>query len=116
MRARMAVVVGVLFGLGWLGSVGAEEPKTEESPPQKLLFLGDSITRAGGYVRIIAAELAKQNPTNSPRVVNHGRSSETVSDLSEASHPRRRPCVLARLDKELAETKPDWVIACYGIN
>ena len=81
-----------------------------------ILFLGDSITAAGGYVRIIDAELAKQPPTNSWKVINRGKSSETVSDLSEEYHPGRRPCLFARLDKELADAKPDWVVACYGIN
>jgi lysophospholipase L1-like esterase len=105
-----------MIGFGWLGSAEAEEPKVDKTAPKTILFLGDSITRAGGYVRIIEAELAKQVPSNSWRVINHGRSSETVSDLSEAYHPGRRPCVLSRLDEELKQTKPDWVVACYGIN
>jgi lysophospholipase L1-like esterase len=79
-----------------------------------ILFLGDSITAAGGYVRIIEAELAKQTPPW--KVINRGTSSETVSNLSEEYHPGRRPCLFARLDKELADAKPDWVVACYGIN
>ena len=82
-----------------------------------VLFLGDSITAAGGYVRIIEAELAKQLPLNSWKGVNRGRGSETVSGLSEPNHPPGpRPCLFARLDQELAEVKPDWVVACYGIN
>jgi len=82
-----------------------------------LLFLGDSITAAGGYVRIIEAELANQPPMNSWKVINRGLGSETVSGLSEPNHPPGpRPCLFARLDKELAEVKPDWVVACYGIN
>ena len=43
---------------------GADEPKTEKAAPKTILFLGDSITAAGGYVRIIDAELAKQVPSN----------------------------------------------------
>jgi len=114
MRATLGVLVGVLlFSCGWPGPAAAEEPKTEQASPQKILFLGDSITRAGGYVRMIEAELAKQG---SWQVINHGRSSETVSGLSEAYHPGRRPCLLSRIDEELKQTKPDWVVACYGIN
>ena len=116
MGARMGITIGMLLGLGWLGTAGVEEPKAEKTGQKTILFLGDSITRAGGYVRNIAAELDKQSPSNAWRVVNHGRNSETLSDLSEAYHPGRRPCVLARLDAELAETKPDWVVACYRIN
>ena len=50
------------------------------------------------------------------RVINKGKSSETVSDLSEEYHPGRRPCLFGRLDQTLAAAKPDWVVACYGIN
>jgi lysophospholipase L1-like esterase len=116
-HARLGIIVGIMVGFGWLGCVGAEEVKDVAAKPQTFLFLGDSITHAGGYVRIIGAELAKQYPTNlAPHVINHGRGSETLSNLSEAYHPGRRPCVLTRIDAELAATKPDWVVACYGIN
>ena len=45
-----------------------------------------------------------------------GKNSETVSGLSEAYHPGVRPCLFARLEKEIEKEKPDWVVACYGIN
>ena len=112
---RIAFIATVI-GLGLVACVRADEPKADTPAPQTFLFLGDSITRAGGYVRLIDAELAKLNAASPPRVINHGRNSETASDLSEAYHPGRRPCVLARLDAELADNKPDWVVACYGIN
>jgi len=105
-------VLAVAGGFGWSGPARAEEPKAANAGT--ILFLGDSITAAGGYVRAIEAELAKQTPPW--KVINHGKSSETVSDLSEEYHPGRRPCLFARLDKELADAKPDWVVACYGIN
>jgi len=116
MRARLGIIAGMMIASGWLGLAGAEEPKAEKPAQKTILFFGDSITAGGGYVRIIDAELAKQAPSNSWRVVNAGRSSETVSDLSEEYHPGRRPCLFARLDQELAKNKPDWVVACYGIN
>lgn len=102
--------------LGLLASLKAEEPKAEAKAPLTLLFLGDSITRAGGYVQAIEAGLAKDSPAAPPKVINVGRNSETVSDLSEACHPGRRPCLFARLDAELAAAKPNWVVACYGMN
>lgn len=108
------VIIAICLGLA--GTTGAADTSTNQPAPPTILFLGDSITAAGGYVRIIAAELAKQNPGAPPRVINKGRSSETVSDLSEAYHPGRRPCLFARLDAELAQAKPTWVVACYGIN
>lgn len=112
MNKKIAMIAGLLICFGWLGVVYAEDKVVEKT----ILFLGDSITAAGGYVRSIAAELEKQAPSNSWLVVNHGRRSETFSNLSEAYHPGRRPCVLTRIDKELREIKPQWVVACYGIN
>ena len=90
-------------------------PAVQKPAPRMIFFLGDSITKAGGYVRIIKEALVKQNPTNPPQIHNFGHMSETVSGLSEAYHPGRRPCVHSWLGKVLEE-KPDWVIACYGIN
>ncbi|MCE9547471.1 MAG: hypothetical protein K8T25_18520, partial [Planctomycetia bacterium] len=121
MQKYLNVIVGVLLlGIGWTGLASAAEPKAkakaEPATTQTILFLGDSITQGGGYVRQIDAELAKQKPAKTWRVINHGRSSETVSNLSEAYHPGRRPCLLTRIDDELKQVKPDWVVACYGIN
>ena len=113
---RMVAVLVVVTSFGGSGPAGAGEPKAEGSNVRTVLFLGDSITAAGGYVRIIEAELAQQVPPNSWRVINRGTSSETLSNESEENHPGRRPCLFARLDKELADAKPDWVVACYGIN
>jgi lysophospholipase L1-like esterase len=114
-RQMKSALIVAAIGFGLHGSLRAAEAQVLQPAPQSLLFLGDSITQGGGYVRGIEAGLAQQDPGNPPRVINHGRSSETVSDLSEAYHPGRRPCLLARLDAELA-AKPDWVVACYGIN
>jgi lysophospholipase L1-like esterase len=115
-RMKFTLLVSVIV-LGFIGSLGAEEPApaAPQPAPQMIFFLGDSITKAGGYVRIIKEELIKQNPTNPPQIYNFGHMSETVSGLSEAYHPGRRPCVHGWLGKVLEE-KPDWVIACYGIN
>jgi len=95
---------------------GAEKAEAPASAGPTMVFFGDSITAAGGYVRAIDAALTKQNPSNLPKIINRGRSSETVSGLSEAYHPGRRPDLHARLESELEKTKPDWVVACYGMN
>ena len=104
--------------LGLIGSLGAAEPvpAAPKPAPQQIFFLGDSITKAGGYVKIIKAELIKQNPTNPPQVFNFGHMSETASGLSEAYHPGKRPCVHNWVGKVLAEEKPNWVVCCFGIN
>lgn len=115
MQVRLGILAAAaVVGFGWVGAARAEEPKADAPAAKTILFLGDSITRDGRYVRQIEGELAKQAP-GAWRVINHGKNSETVSNLSEAYHPGRRPCVFARLDEEL-KLKPDWVVACYGIN
>ena len=60
--------------LGLICSSGAEEPAPAEvkPAPETFFFLGDSITKAGGYVRAIQSELVKQNPTNPPQIHNFG--------------------------------------------
>lgn len=86
---------------------------------QRIVFLGDSITYAGQYVGFFEAWLLTQELENPPIVVNVGLPSETVSGLSEDGHADGkfpRPDVAERLERVLAVTKPDLVIACYGIN
>lgn len=110
-------LLACIISLAPVGVVGAADqaPAKPAPAPQMIFFLGDSITKAGGYVRTIKDELIKQSPTNPPQIYNFGHMSETVSGLSEAYHPGRRPCVLNWIDAVLAE-KPTWVVACYGIN
>lgn len=106
---------------GFLASLQAEAPAQSvpnpapQQAPQMIFFLGDSITKAGGYVRIIKDQLTRQNPGNPPQIHNFGHMSETVSGLSEAYHPGRRPCVHNWVGQVLAE-KPNWVVCCFGIN
>lgn len=117
MNSRVHAAV-LFLGAVSFGSVAAQEPKakSDDKPaPKTILFLGDSITAGGGYVRAIQAELEKQSP-GAWKVVNRGRNSETLSNLSEVDHPGRRPCLFARFDDVLKNDKPDLVVACYGIN
>ena len=86
---------------------------------QKILFLGDSITQGGNYVAYFDAWLVKKFPNQRLTVINGGLSSETVSGLSEENHAGGRfprPCLFERLERVLAKTNPDLIIACYGMN
>ncbi|WP_018970484.1 GDSL-type esterase/lipase family protein [Rubritalea marina] len=86
---------------------------------KKILFLGDSITQKGQYVAYFNAWLVQQYPEQGVEVLNAGLASETVSGLSEASHMKHgfaRPCLFERLERVLAKTEPDLIIACYGMN
>lgn len=83
---------------------------------KRILFLGDSITHAGHYVNWVETQLRLQGVDPLPELINIGLSSETCSGLSEPGHPFPRPDVHERLDRALAKTKPDVVVACYGMN
>lgn len=86
---------------------------------RRILFLGDSITYAGQYVEFIEAYFATRFPGRHLELLNLGLPSETVSGLSEEGHAGGRfprPDLHERLTRVLEETKPDVVIACYGMN
>ena len=86
---------------------------------KRIVFLGDSITYAGEYVARLEVGLLEEGLTNSPKFINVGLPSETVSGLSENGHAGGRfprPDLEERLDRVIQTTKPDLVFACYGIN
>src|SRR6266436_580191 len=86
---------------------------------QRILFLGDSITYDGQYIDDIETALRLHLPTRKFEIINCGLPSETVSGLSEPGHADGkfpRPDLHERLQRVLDKTKPDLVIACYGMN
>ncbi len=93
----------------------------EASPPdvKRVVFLGDSITHAGGYVDAVETALIVQYPERHIELLNLGLPSETTSGLSEPGHAGGqfpRPDLHERLTRVLEKTKPDLVVACYGMN
>ncbi|WP_127575366.1 alpha/beta fold hydrolase [Paenibacillus barengoltzii] len=83
---------------------------------ERIVFFGDSITENGTYIRNLEAFFLKHLPEHRLEWINLGVSSETVAGTSEKDHPFPRPCVHERLERALAETRPDWVFICYGMN
>lgn len=86
---------------------------------KRILFLGDSITQAGGYVAFTTYYLEKLNPQKDFNVFSLGLASETLSGLSEEGHAGGkfpRPGVFERLGRVLEKVKPEIVVACYGMN
>jgi lysophospholipase L1-like esterase len=84
-----------------------------------ILVLGDSITQRGDYVSYLDAWLVERFPERRFTVINAGLASETVSGLSEPGHAKGkfpRPCLFERLERVLAKTQPDLIIATYGMN
>ncbi|WP_181873109.1 SGNH/GDSL hydrolase family protein [Fontibacillus phaseoli] len=83
---------------------------------KRILFLGDSITENGAYIRYLDAFFLQHFPKRHLELINLGVGGETAAGTHENSHPFPRPCVHERLERALAESKPDWVFLCYGMN
>ena len=84
-----------------------------------ILFLGDSITYAGTWVAWAETWFRITHRNFSTAFINLGLPSETVSGLSEPGHAGGafpRPDLHERLGRALDATRPDLVIACYGMN
>ena len=85
---------------------------SSDARPRTILFFGDSITDAGrrtdpeqlgeGYVRLIAEHFADERPDL--RVVNRGIGGNRTGDL------------IARLDEDCIDERPDVVSIMIGIN
>ncbi|MBK1790024.1 SGNH/GDSL hydrolase family protein [Persicirhabdus sediminis] len=122
----LILIVILMLGTGHAFATEHDASQANKTTPeqllknsQKILFLGDSITQAGGYVANFDAWLVKRFPLQRFTVINGGLSSETVSGLSEENHAGgkfSRPCLFERLERVLDKTKPDLIIACYGMN
>lgn len=96
----------------------AAEPKAALPTAKRIVFLGDSITHNGQYLEFLETILLTETSYR-PEVIAVGLSSETVSGLSEPGHADGkfpRPDLHERLDRVLAKTKPNLVVACYGMN
>ena len=85
----------------------------------RVVFVGDSITFDGEYVDNIQTYLLMRFPRSQVELINVGQSSETVSGLSEPGFAKNRfprPDLHVRLMAILEKTKPDLVVASYGMN
>ncbi len=85
----------------------------------RIVFLGDSITYSGQYIESIETYCVSRFPDQHFEFLNLGLPSETVSGLSEEGHAGGqfpRPDLHERLGRVLEKTKPDLVMACYGMN
>lgn len=84
---------------------------------KRITVLGDSITQDGRWVADLVAWMEQQGLTAD--VINVGLSSETVSGITEVGHAGGRfprPDLFDRLDRVLKVTRPDLVLAMYGMN
>lgn len=94
------------------GSLFAWRPVAEE----RVVFFGDSITASGQYTVYLEAYLRTRFPDTKWAFINSGKSSETLSGLSEQDHPGKRRNAMDRFVNDVALYSPTLVISCFGIN
>ena len=115
MKFKIAFSI-LLIGFPFHGQAQSYKIKEEV---KRIVFLGNSITYAGQYITYIDAYLSIRYPQKNYEIINLGLPSETVSGLSEPNHANGefpRPNLHDRLERLLAQTKPNLVFACYGMN
>jgi hypothetical protein len=98
-----AKFTGDLLKAGWLPN-GA-----------RVVFLGDSITRSGGYVAFTTYYLERVYPKRDFDALGLGLASETLSGLNEDGHAGGkfpRPCLFERLGRLPEKARPEVVFAC----
>lgn len=117
--------LSLLCVLAAFGGAKGTTPSSPQALPagvtaaERILVLGDSITYGGLYVEYFETFLRRAHPEWRGELLNLGLPSETVSGLSEDGHAGGqfpRPDLHERLDRVFAQTKPNLVIACYGMN
>lgn len=118
--ASLLVLFGSLFHPLAHAQSGAEIAKLDPRI-KRVVFLGDSITHSGAYVRFVETYFLTRSPERTIEFLNIGLSSENVSGLSEPGHGTKdvkfpRPDLHERLERVLQQTKPELVFACYGMN
>lgn len=124
MKFTFLYFIALLWIASLSSSVGAEAGvATARLDPasKRVLFLGDSITYSGAYTRFVETYFITRYPERPIEFINLGLSSENVSGLSEPGHGTKtekfpRPDLHERLERVLAQTKPDLIFACYGMN
>lgn len=119
-NAALPILVAAILFVCGLTTFGADTNALAKfQNVHRIIFLGDSITYAGGYIDDIEAYYDTRFPERRFEFINMGLSSETVSGLSEKGHAGgkfRRPDLHERLGRVLEKMKPDLVFVCYGMN
>ncbi len=118
--AALCLVAACGFGAAAVRAAEADPPGNPGDmvrQARRIVVLGDSISYDGRWVACVAAWLESRGST--AEVIDVGLPSETVSGLSEEGHAGGkfpRPDVHERLERVLRLTRPDLVVACYGMN
>lgn len=118
--SSLAICQALLPLVVWVACAACGAPAAEARfflrDGDRVVFLGDSITNAGGFVQDVDLTLRTRFPEQRFTLLNLGLPSEGVTGLTERDHPFPRPDVHERLERALAKTRPTVVVACYGMN
>lgn len=99
--------VTTLFGLilSLLGPQPDAPKELQLRPGDQIVAIGDSITQAGGYLRLMNAVFAQQySDLKIPPIINVGIGGQKAEDL------------VVRFDKDVVQRKPAIVTISIGIN
>jgi len=117
MKRRTFVQTSMLAALGTLLWDCSDSHKIRLKKGLTIACLGDSITATNdGYVQLLQDYVDTNHPGLHLTFLNWGKSSETITGLTEKDHPGPRPYLFERLDNLLDSTSVDIVFFCYGIN
>jgi lysophospholipase L1-like esterase len=117
----MPILMSLAATTALLFAPGASNADVDRPPAgvRRIVFLGDSITYSGQYIEYLEAYFRIRDPALRCEFLNFGLPSETVSGLTEPGHAGGafpRPDLNERLGRVLGRTKPDLIVACYGMN
>ena len=112
------LVLGVVIFESCIGVPSKVSPaeKSFIKSNQRIGFFGDSITFSGQFIKILEEKAKANSKYDQVTFANYGKSSETVSGLSEAIHDPVRPLLFDRLQSVFDQNKPDLLFFWYGIN
>ncbi len=119
---RMFVLMSMVMPLCVNAQPKSQAKQSDWSPDGKrIVFVGDSITQSSHYVIDIKCWLLVNGIKAD--VISLGLASETATELTKEenaehlqAHGFGYPWVGMRFARILAETKPDMLVICYGMN
>ena len=100
-RSRIVLIASVFL---CAAAAGAQEAPLRLKPGDRIVALGDSITQAGGYLRMMRRVLDRRYPELRVEIVNAGISGHKSTDMSE------------RLRRDVIDKRPTIVTISCGVN
>ena len=108
-KARLLLVLALLVGCGTWAEAASDDARSGGRVPafadgERVAFLGDSITRAGGWHALVALFHETRFPARKVEWLNAGVSGDTAE------------AALRRLHWDVLDRRPDRVVVMFGVN